>query len=136
MHGMLDRDGNGIISNSDLKETLIALGQEVTTEEVQELINEIDTRNSSEISFKDFHTKLSAKIEDMESIRVHISNVIRTFDLEGKGFVSVENIRTIFVHYFDDVTEKDLERLIKKCPRNEFGDVFYDDLVKLYLYPI
>lgn len=79
---------------------------------------------------------LSKKIRDIDDIRENIIHVIGAFDLDGRGYVSENNIRTIFTYHFEDVTERELENLIQNSKKNAEGEIRYDDLVTKFLYPI
>eukprot|EP00826_Nyctotherus_ovalis_P007027 TRINITY_DN1172_c0_g1_i1.p1 TRINITY_DN1172_c0_g1~~TRINITY_DN1172_c0_g1_i1.p1 ORF type:complete len:153 (-),score=57.31 TRINITY_DN1172_c0_g1_i1:63-521(-) len=49
-----DRDGNGFITGNELTQVMNKLGQDVTAEEVSQIINELDTHGDGMISYGDF----------------------------------------------------------------------------------
>ena len=53
---VFDRDGNGYISASDLKNVMMNLGEELSDEEVTELINKADTDGDGQIGLVEFIT--------------------------------------------------------------------------------
>mmetsp|Transcript_11199 Transcript_11199/g.20415 ORF Transcript_11199/g.20415 Transcript_11199/m.20415 type:complete len:162 (-) Transcript_11199:127-612(-) len=52
--GVFDRDKNGSVSASELKHVMDNLGEQVTNEEVEEMIREADADGDGELSFDDF----------------------------------------------------------------------------------
>mmetsp|Transcript_86472 Transcript_86472/g.201200 ORF Transcript_86472/g.201200 Transcript_86472/m.201200 type:complete len:154 (+) Transcript_86472:56-517(+) len=51
---VFDRDKSGSISGSELKHVMHSLGEQVTTEEVEEMIKEVSPDGNGELSFEDF----------------------------------------------------------------------------------
>ena len=51
---MFDKDGNGFISVPELSHVMISLGEEITEEEVKEMIKEADTDGDGQVSYEDF----------------------------------------------------------------------------------
>ncbi len=51
---VFDRDGNNFITSSELKHVMMALGEKVTDEEVDEMIREADINNDGCINYDEF----------------------------------------------------------------------------------
>merc|ERR1712032_38622 len=51
---VFDRDKSGSVSSSELKHVMCNLGEQVTNEEVEEMIKEADADGDGELSFDDF----------------------------------------------------------------------------------
>jgi calmodulin len=51
---VFDRDGNNFITNTELKNVMLALGEKVTDEEVDEMIREADINNDGCINYDEF----------------------------------------------------------------------------------
>jgi len=51
---VIDRDGDGFITESDLKDLLANLGDKVTEEEISDMIKEVDLDGDGKISFVEF----------------------------------------------------------------------------------
>jgi calmodulin len=50
----LDKDGNGNISATEIREVLTKLGDKLTDEEIDEMIRDVDTDGDGEINFEEF----------------------------------------------------------------------------------
>ena len=51
---VLDKDGSGSISESELRQIMKNIGEELTDEEIIEMINEADLDGDGQVSFKEF----------------------------------------------------------------------------------
>lgn len=51
---VFDGDGNGFISQAELKHTLHKMGERLTDEEIEDMMNEADTDGDGQVSFKEF----------------------------------------------------------------------------------
>ena len=51
---VFDRDGNGLISNQELKHVMISLGEKINEEEVEEMIKEADIDGDGFINYEEF----------------------------------------------------------------------------------
>lgn len=55
---VFDADGNGKISKSEMKELMKKLGQKLSDEEIEAMMNEVDSDKSGEIDFQEFKTMM------------------------------------------------------------------------------
>ena len=51
---VFDKDGNGFISASELRHVMVNLGEELTDEDVDEMIREADVDGDGQIGFEEF----------------------------------------------------------------------------------
>jgi calmodulin len=50
----LDKDGNGVISAQELREVLAALGDQLSDEDVNEIIRDVDTDGDGQVNYEEF----------------------------------------------------------------------------------
>jgi len=58
---VFDRDGNGLISASELRHVMTNLGEKLTDEEVDEMIREADIDGDGHINYEEFVRMMMAK---------------------------------------------------------------------------
>ena len=58
---VFDRDKSGSVTASELKHVMNNLGEQVTDEEVEEMIREADADGDGELSFEDFYQFIQKK---------------------------------------------------------------------------
>ena len=51
---VLDKDGSGSISESELRQIMSNIGEDITDEEIKEMMNEADLDGDGQVSFKEF----------------------------------------------------------------------------------
>ena len=57
---MFDRDGNGLIDRDELKLVMQELGEKLSEEDIDEMIEEADTNNDGFIDYEEFAHYMSA----------------------------------------------------------------------------
>ena len=58
---VFDKEGNGLISSSELRHIMTTLGEKLTEEEVDEMMNEADYNGDGFINYQDFVRLMLAK---------------------------------------------------------------------------
>ena len=56
---MFDRDGNGLIDRNELKLVMQELGEKLSEEDIDEMIEEADTNNDGFIDYEEFARYMS-----------------------------------------------------------------------------
>ena len=57
---MFDRDGNGLIDRDELKLVMQELGEKLSEEDIDEMIEEADTNNDGFIDYEEFARYMSS----------------------------------------------------------------------------
>ncbi|KAJ1898142.1 hypothetical protein LPJ66_001750, partial [Kickxella alabastrina] len=58
---VFDKDGDSFISASELRHVMTSLGEKLTTEEVNEMINEADVDGDGQINYEEFVKMMKTK---------------------------------------------------------------------------
>lgn len=58
---VFDKDGDGFITASELRQVMANLGENLTDTEVADMIREADLDNDGKVNFEEFHTMMMAK---------------------------------------------------------------------------
>ena len=64
---VFDEDGSGAISADELEKVMQTLGQEASSQELQDLIKEVDLDRSGSIDFAEFKTLMISRQGDSKS---------------------------------------------------------------------
>ena len=89
---LFDKDGDGTITIKELGTVLRSLGQNPTEAEIQEMVNEIDEDGSGTIEFPEFLKLMAKKMKDTDA-EEELVEAFKVFDKEGKGLVTIEEIK-------------------------------------------
>ena len=92
---MIDKDGDGKLSKSELMESLrLSLGNEEAEIEVERIMNQVDSDNSGFIDYTEF---LKANL-DMRQLfsEENLKVAFEIFDRDGSGKISADEIKKMF----------------------------------------
>eukprot|EP00727_Mastigamoeba_balamuthi_P005390 m51a1_g1485 hypothetical protein (654) ;mRNA; f:298147-300693 len=91
---LFDQDGSGVVSTSKLATIMRSLGQNPTTTELQDMVNEVDCDGNGTVDFGDFLGMMSTRMKDTDS-ESEILEAFKVFDKDGNGLISAEEIRHV-----------------------------------------
>ncbi|KAH3848234.1 uncharacterized protein LOC127873883 [Dreissena polymorpha] len=73
---VFDSDGNGFISQAELKHTLINMGEVITDDEIEEMMMEADTDGDGQVSFSEFCRLMQIQeLEDNPNTKSRLTNI-------------------------------------------------------------
>ena len=134
--GIYDKDNSGNISTEEFYKVLKNLGQKISKDEAQELVNELDQDRSGEISFDEFVTyMISIKVEE-EVEEDEIIRAFQTFDADKDDLISGREFKFILCHLGGEederFSEEEAERLFKAGDIDKDGFLNYREFVELW----
>ncbi|KAL3267783.1 hypothetical protein HHI36_006912 [Cryptolaemus montrouzieri] len=114
---LYDKEGNGYIPTSCLKEILRELDDQLTDRELQLMIEEIDTDGSGTVDFDEFMEMMTGKSEAFN--RIHVFN--------HTGFQTSKHLNIICLYLiYLQYKEFDIATMtyLRKCPMEETLKIF------------
>jgi len=99
-----------------------ALGFDVTKEEVQGLMSEHDIEGRGEVGYSAFEEIMRDKFADRDP-EEEIRKAFRLFDEEGKGTISVRNLRRICRELGESLSDDELRAMVDEFDRDEDGEI-------------
>lgn len=135
---LYDKDNSGTISTHEFYKVLRNLGQKISKEEAQELVNELDQDQSGEISFDEFVTymvsiKIEEEVDDDEIIRA-----FQTFDSDKDDMISGREFKYILCNLTDGdnnndrFSESEADRLFNAADIDKDGFLNYREFVMFW----
>ncbi|KAJ3673313.1 hypothetical protein LUZ60_006687 [Juncus effusus] len=123
---LFDKNRDGQITSDELKDVLTRLGHSLTTEQISEMIQGVDTDRNGTIDFNEFKTLMEYATFDEEMVEAfHI------FDQDGNGFISSEELKnTILRSMGEELTNDELAEMIREADVNNDGQVDYKEFAK------
>ncbi|ENN80482.1 hypothetical protein YQE_03086, partial [Dendroctonus ponderosae] len=110
---MYDREGNGFITIEVLREILQELDEKLTDDDLDSMIDEIDIDGSGTV--------------DWEVLK----KAFDTFDVEKKGSIGTQMVRTIFAMLGITTTEQILNEIIAEVDTDGSGELEFEEFVTL-----
>eukprot|EP00163_Fabomonas_tropica_P000427 TRINITY_DN1025_c0_g2_i1.p1 TRINITY_DN1025_c0_g2~~TRINITY_DN1025_c0_g2_i1.p1 ORF type:complete len:153 (+),score=34.15 TRINITY_DN1025_c0_g2_i1:861-1319(+) len=129
-----DKDGSGSIDVWELRNTLIAMGQQPTEEEVFKLLSEADEDGSGTIEFPEFLNLIAMQKADVDA-RGDEGDIVDGFVALGgnpdkSGEISSEKLSQIVKMFQLTI---DIDQLIKETDTDGSGFIDYDEFKAMML---
>uniref|UniRef100_A0A1B0ABJ9 EF-hand domain-containing protein n=1 Tax=Glossina pallidipes TaxID=7398 RepID=A0A1B0ABJ9_GLOPL len=129
-----DHEDKGFIEHADVHQILEILGQKLDDKQVKGLIKEVDKSNSGKLDFAKF-CKLAARFVEVEEdgpvLMGELKEAFRVYDREGKGYLTVQVLRTILKELDDKLSNQDLDMIIDEIDADGSGTVDFDEFVQV-----
>ena len=81
-----DKDKDGKISDKELKNAMVSMGQSPTDDEISEMMREVDLNQDGKIDFDEFMILMTKSSPDTQT-EEEVINAFRVFDKEGNGLI-------------------------------------------------
>lgn len=120
---LFDKNGDGFISIDELSAVFKALGQNLTTEEIQDMLNDIDTDGDGRIDFPEFLTMMSKSISTVTE-EEELRETFCVFDKDSDGRISERELETALISLGERLSRSEIKALLKEADTN--GDGYID----------
>ncbi|KAH7935963.1 calmodulin-A [Rhipicephalus sanguineus] len=134
-----DKDGDGQITAEDLGAMMSALGFNLTQEELEMEIAEVDRNGDGMINFSEFVAKNAGDItlpditpRDSTPTAEEIRVIFQFIDRHGNGFLTSDELRLFFAAFDKEgLTDEEIEEFIREADTDGDGKISYDEFVAL-----
>ena len=127
-------DRNGVMNLNNMVIAMKELKFDQSEPVVYDIIAEIESENSSGLTYDDFVDRLTEKLQDRESEKA-TERVFDLFTEDPKGAVTYEVLKKVHEEIGEEASEDDLRRLIKSgasngtdIPYEEFRSIMIKDI--------
>ncbi|KAL2270086.1 hypothetical protein VTJ83DRAFT_2270 [Remersonia thermophila] len=127
---VFDKDGTGDITADELGEVMRELGLNPTASELRDLVNEADLNNDGVISFEEFLALMSHSANEQDAEQ-ELLNAFKTFDKDGSGTISTEELRSVLKSLGENLTDAELDEMIKLADHNGDGQIDYAEFANI-----
>ncbi len=128
---LFDKDGDGTISNNELRTVLQSLGQEITDEELSAMLREIDHDSSGSIDFPEFLTVMAPLMKGTYT-EEEVSEAFKIFDRDGSGFFDVGEVRQVMVALGEKLTDEEIMEMIQEADNDGDGKIGYAEFKGMF----
>ncbi|XP_048001274.1 myosin regulatory light chain, smooth muscle-like [Leguminivora glycinivorella] len=122
---LFDLDGDGCIDHSDLRGTLVSLGEQVDDKDVRGMLSEAP----NPLDFDGFVNLLGYRTLELDSEETLVAALSR-WDRNNSGFISEERIRHDLMTWGDRFTEKEADYALDDAPTTQIGGNTMIDYVR------
>ena len=112
-----------------------ALGLKPTEAEIQNTIDELDAAGSGTVDFPELLSLVARKqraTSDTEA-NEELIEAFRAEDQDGSGFISAAGLRRAMTSLGEELTDGEVEEMIREAPVNGAGLIDYKKFVKMMM---
>ena len=129
---IFDIDSDGSIEASQLGMLMNALKQYPTQEELNQIIKETDIDNTNQIYFNQFLKIMAKRIKDTKDYEdKYLKSLFLSLDRNNNGLISIHEIRYIVTHSSENLSEKDIEIIMKEADTDGDGYISYEEFMMI-----
>merc|ERR1712166_1476830 len=129
---LVDLDKGGTISKDELKQLMNTLGLKPTQEELNQMVDEIDSDGNGEIDFDEFVTVMSRKVNTSYT-PAQVKGAFKVFERDcPSGFVSMAALeRALTTYGSEKLSLNDAQELLSQIEPDDSGMVNYVEFVNM-----
>ncbi|KAJ9136955.1 EF-hand [Coniochaeta hoffmannii] len=127
---LFDKDHTGDITADELGEVMKGLGLNPSESELHDLIAEADVNKNGSIDFHEFLNMMARTVKEVDS-EEELKNAFKVFDKDGSGTISAIELRAVLQHLGENLTDDDLDEMLKMADKNGDGNIDYEEFVHI-----
>merc|ERR1719233_1819477 len=119
---LFDKDGKGIINKKDLKNLLNEMKVDLTDEELNDIVNDIDLDGNGQIEFAEFKKFMTREITEAQRLK----EIFELFDSDGDGFISIPELKQTLKQADYKVTDDVVKQIMTEADTNKDGKISFE----------
>merc|ERR1719347_139688 len=123
-------DGDGSITVKELATVLNQMGHEASEETLGQMLGEADTDGDGSIDFDEF-TDMMMKKEDYKQEEDKIREAFHSFDLDGDGFITKEELKTALRNMGQQITEEEIAHMLEMADADGDGQITFEEFSEM-----
>lgn len=131
---LFDKDGDGAISSEEFGSVMQALGLSPTKEELEILLDSVDTDRNGVIDFAEFVDVMRGHLwqaDGAPSAEDELKEAFAVFDKDGNGFISKEELKAALLNLGERLDDDELEAMIRAADRDGNGEIDYEEFIAM-----
>ncbi|CAI0430030.1 unnamed protein product, partial [Linum tenue] len=127
---LFDTDGSGTIDAKELNVAMRALGFEMTEEQINQMIADVDKDGSGSIDFDEFVHMMTAKIGERDT-KEELMRAFRILDNDKNGKISVDDIKRIAKELGESLTDREIQEMVDVADQDRDGEVNIEEFLRM-----
>ncbi|KAL8171766.1 hypothetical protein V2J09_023570 [Rumex salicifolius] len=127
---LFDTDNSGTIDAKELNVAMRALGFEMTEEQIEQMIADVDKDGSGAIDFSEFCQMMTAKIGERDT-KEDLMKAFHVIDHDKNGKISVADIHRIAKELGEPFNDREIEEMIDAADHNGDGEVDLEEFMRM-----
>ena len=97
---------------------------------IHQILNKLENLKQDRIEFEEFLDLMTARISDKDS-KENITKVFELFDDEGKGHITVEDLKKVSEQLGEEMSDEELKEMIERADIDGKGYVNADEFFNI-----
>ncbi len=121
----IDLDQTGMITNQELEDALQKHHQQLSSEEVKQIVKNVDYAGNGKINYSEF---LAATIEIKQVLTYdRLWALFKYFDTDSSGYITPANIKEAFAKTGKKITDEDVKHILQSHDIEKNGILSFDE---------
>ena len=127
---LFDKNDDGSITCDELRTVMTSLGENPTTSDLEEMIQEVDSDGNGKIEFSEFLTMMTRKM-GTRSFNDEALEAFKVLDKDGSGSISESELRQIMNNIGEDVTDEEIKEMMNEADLDGDGQVSFKEFAAM-----
>ena len=124
-----DYNKDGIVNSSELANILKAIDIDASSQEIKEILEEIELEENGEIDFDSFINIVNRR-EKYVDTEEEVLNAFKIFDKEGNGLININELKHIMLTVGKNLSEPEINDMLKEADIDGDGYINYEEFVR------
>ena len=133
---MFDKDGDGTIDSDELSSVLQVLGMNPTKEELEILLDSVDTDRNGVIDLDEFVDVMREHLhhgpqDGAPTSDDELREAFAVFDKDGNGFISPEELKSALLNLGEKMEDHEIGAMIAAADKDGNGQIDYEEFIAM-----
>ncbi|XP_037927408.1 neo-calmodulin-like [Teleopsis dalmanni] len=130
LFNLIDKDQDGHITREEFCVVLRYIVPNSTEEEVQDIVNKVQTDASGKMDFQSFFNFIESKIKQFETDD-DLSEVFHILDKDSNGYITANELGMVVNNLGQKLTEEQLTEMINEVDTDGDGQISYEEFINI-----
>ena len=132
---IFDVESDGSIDSKHLIILMNSLKQYPSQKELEKILNEFNIDKNGQIYFNQFLKIMAKRLKNIkEDEDRYLKNLFSNLDRNNNGLISIHEIRYIVTHSNENISEKDIETIMKEADTDGDGLISFEEFIIKFKY--
>ena len=129
---IFDVESDGSIDSKQLIILMNSLKQYPSQKELEKILNEFNIDKNGQIYFNQFLKIMAKRLKNLkEDEDRYLKNLFSNLDRNNNGLISIHEIRYIVTHSSENISEKDIETIMKEADTDGDGLISFEEFMMI-----
>lgn len=133
---MFDKDGDGTIDSEELTSVMQVLGMNPTKEELEILLNSVDSDSNGVIDLYEFIDVMRGHLyhgtqDGAPTADDELREAFSVFDKDGNGLISAEELKSALLNLGEKLEDHEIKAMIAVADKDGNGQIDYEEFIAM-----